>query len=216
MAVNLCRCGTHMRILAAVRRAAAAMGAADRPGRRAMTRPFSRRDLLAMGGGLIVSFSLVAALPPPMRMRRFRAACRRRRCSMPGSAWRPTAGSRCSPARPNWARASRPPCCRSPPSSSTSRRGHCPGHRRHRDDAERRLHRRQPFHAGQRHRDPERRSAGPRCCCSGAAAADTRRGGRGDRRRRTARCERRMGAASATVRWPRSWRCMCVRNRPAA
>jgi nicotinate dehydrogenase subunit A len=29
MAVNLCRCGTHMRILAAVRRAAAAMGAAN-------------------------------------------------------------------------------------------------------------------------------------------------------------------------------------------
>jgi nicotinate dehydrogenase subunit A len=28
MAVNLCRCGTHMRILAAVRRAAAAMGSA--------------------------------------------------------------------------------------------------------------------------------------------------------------------------------------------
>ena len=30
MAVNLCRCGTHMRILAAVRRAAAAMGSAER------------------------------------------------------------------------------------------------------------------------------------------------------------------------------------------
>ena len=30
MAVNLCRCGTHMRILAAVRRAAAAMGRAER------------------------------------------------------------------------------------------------------------------------------------------------------------------------------------------
>ena len=29
MAVNLCRCGTHMRILAAVRRAAAAMGSAN-------------------------------------------------------------------------------------------------------------------------------------------------------------------------------------------
>jgi aerobic-type carbon monoxide dehydrogenase small subunit (CoxS/CutS family) len=29
MAVNLCRCGTHMRILAAVRRAAAAMGSAS-------------------------------------------------------------------------------------------------------------------------------------------------------------------------------------------
>jgi nicotinate dehydrogenase subunit A len=29
MAVNLCRCGTHMRILAAVRRAAAAMGSAQ-------------------------------------------------------------------------------------------------------------------------------------------------------------------------------------------
>lgn len=29
MAPNLCRCGTHMRILAAVRRAAAAMGATD-------------------------------------------------------------------------------------------------------------------------------------------------------------------------------------------
>ena len=29
MAVNLCRCGTHMRILAAVRRAAAAMGSAE-------------------------------------------------------------------------------------------------------------------------------------------------------------------------------------------
>ncbi len=30
MSVNLCRCGTHMRILAAVRKAAAAMGAASR------------------------------------------------------------------------------------------------------------------------------------------------------------------------------------------
>jgi aerobic-type carbon monoxide dehydrogenase small subunit (CoxS/CutS family) len=29
MAVNLCRCGTHMRILAAVRRAAVAMGSAE-------------------------------------------------------------------------------------------------------------------------------------------------------------------------------------------
>jgi nicotinate dehydrogenase subunit A len=29
MAVNLCRCGTHMRILAAVRRAAVAMGSAQ-------------------------------------------------------------------------------------------------------------------------------------------------------------------------------------------
>ena len=29
MAVNLCRCGTHMRILAAVRKAAAAMGSAQ-------------------------------------------------------------------------------------------------------------------------------------------------------------------------------------------
>ena len=29
MAVNLCRCGTHMRILAAVRKAAAAMGSAE-------------------------------------------------------------------------------------------------------------------------------------------------------------------------------------------
>jgi nicotinate dehydrogenase subunit A len=29
MSVNLCRCGTHMRILAAVRRAAAAMGSAE-------------------------------------------------------------------------------------------------------------------------------------------------------------------------------------------
>lgn len=30
LAVNLCRCGTHMRILAAVRRAAAAMGSTER------------------------------------------------------------------------------------------------------------------------------------------------------------------------------------------
>ena len=67
---NLCRCGTHMRILRAVRRAAEAMKSgkgrrsADAPGRGAMivAEPrLTRRALLAGTGALVIGF----ALPSP-------------------------------------------------------------------------------------------------------------------------------------------------------
>ncbi len=64
---NLCRCGTHMRILRAVHRAARLMDTAElspnSPEERAMNAPviLDRRRVLAGGGALIVSFSLTGA-----------------------------------------------------------------------------------------------------------------------------------------------------------
>ena len=84
-----------------------------------------RRRVLAGGGALIVSFSLSDAFAqdqarrPRRRRRSLRAACNARRSSIPGFASMPTAASRCSPARPNSARVSRPPSSRSPPKNST-------------------------------------------------------------------------------------------------
>ena len=65
---HLCRCGTHMRILRAVHRAARLMDTADASSgsrqERAMNGPviLDRRRVLAGGGALIVSFSLSGAL----------------------------------------------------------------------------------------------------------------------------------------------------------
>ena len=68
MRANLCRCGTHMRILAAVRRAAGTVrsASADRQtagdaAMKARPRQLSRRDVVAGSGALIVSFSLLAS-----------------------------------------------------------------------------------------------------------------------------------------------------------
>ena len=88
---------------------------------------------------------------------------------------------------------------------------HRPGHRRHRAHARRGRHRRQPFDAGQRHRDPQRRRQRARAAGRGGGVAlrDRRRAGRAARRR-GARARR--PTASATASWPR--RCRCT-SRPS-
>ena len=75
-----------------------------------------------------------------------------------------------------------------------------PRHRRHRAHARRRRDRRQPFDAGQRHRDPERRRQRARAAGrSGGLAVRDR--GRPDRDARRRRARARTAAASATANW---------------
>ena len=131
MQPNLCRCGTHMRILRAVRRAAPACAppkprpCARRP-RDDDARPFAppagcrrwrtHRQHLARCNSNPGASSAGRAQP-----RRFPAASRARRCSIRGSASMRMELSRCLPERPSSARASRPRCCRSHPKSSALR-----------------------------------------------------------------------------------------------
>jgi len=108
--------------------------------------------------------------------RRCQAVSKASQCSIPGSASMRTARSRSSPARRSWARAE--------DGADSARRGGTRrrtsvgslGHRRHVSDPERRLHSRQPFDAGQRHRDHECRRSGagdPDRGGGGAVAANT-------------------------------------------
>ena len=100
---------------------------AGEPWERPMNAPviLDRRRVLAGGGALIVSFSLDRRLRARIRARRrrrrrnLRAALPRRPIWIPGFGSMPTAASRCSPARSNSARVSRPRSSRSPPKSST-------------------------------------------------------------------------------------------------
>ena len=130
---NLCRCGTHMRILRAVHRAAQLMQTADastsqeeRPMNapchsRSPPRPRGRRradrQLLAVGclragsAGGPGAGARAEASPGSLATTAL--------SSIPGSASMPTAASRCSPARPSSARVSRPRSSRSRPKSST-------------------------------------------------------------------------------------------------
>ena len=201
MQPNLCRCGTHMRIMAAIKRAAATMKPAGHTRPRAggcpmsapMNAPVERR---AVRGGLVTSGVGRADGQHSRSARR----SRRSRC-----ATRPNRRSSCPAASPRTPQlsgmgAGRSPdgavtvftgkaelgqgirtalICRSPPSSSTCRRGRS---RWSRPDTartpERGLHRRQPFHAGQRHRHHERRRRGARRSWS-----RRRRSGSGCRRR---------------------------------
>ena len=73
-------------------------------------------------------------------------------------------------------------------------------HRRHRPDPERRLHRRQPVDAGQRHRDPQRRRAGARAPArrGGAGARPPRRPSCGAESRRGGRARRASARATAS------------------
>ena len=90
MQPNLCRCGTHMRIVAAVRRAAELLKSSAAPEElgsipchrrlpRASTIP-SRRAVLTTGGALVVSFTLTPSLGA------FGAGASGHRCHFPGAA----------------------------------------------------------------------------------------------------------------------------------
>ena len=202
MQPNLCRCGTHMRILRAVRRGAIALQAREktRHDRRACT--VSRRDFLA-GGRRAGRELLAVARRAAHRTRRKRTA------ALPGSlkkapvldSWirigarrhdhrlhrqgraRPGHQDRAAPARRGGARR------RSSP--------HRAGHRGHGAHAERGLHRGQPLDEGQRHGDHERRRPGARRSCS----SSQRRGSASRQTRspwRTAPCAPATGAASTT------------------
>ena len=147
---NLCRCGTHMRILRAVRRAAQADGHRRCSRRRERSSPMNAATsislaaaVLAGGGALIVSFSLPGALrAAASRARRrrpaagaCRAACAIRPCSMPGSGSTPKAASPSSPARPSSGRASRPRFIQiAAEELDVAPRAHPAGHRGHRAD----------------------------------------------------------------------------------
>ena len=223
---NLCRCGTHMRILRAVRRAAAACRrrvreAADdamRPCSRAARcwpaparwssafrsrRPGSRRKPPASSAaprraapplpGSLKQAPLARCLDPHRRRRRDHRLHRQGR-ARPGHQDRAAS--------------------RSPPRSSTSMPARInlvtadTG-----ADPERGLHRRQPFDAGQRHRDPQRRRAG-------AAAAGRRRrrraaaSGRAADRRESGVVARRT--AAARLRRTGCRRSCCTSQRDAA
>ena len=149
-----------------------------------------RRQFVAAGGALVVAFSSrwsqaqeggpaptgpQAARQPegraapgrldPHRCRRSHHGLHRQGRARPGHPHRAAAGR----GRGTGGRAGR----------------HHAGRPRHRTHRQRGLHRRQPFDAGQRHRDPPRRGAGPRDA-AGTRGVAARRAGRAiaDRRRR--------------------------------
>ena len=119
LAGNLCRCGTHNRIVRAV--------AARRAGERedlSMNAPhLTRRDFTAGLGGIVLAFRLAPGLRSGAGKRRgFPAACRTNRM-LDALAARsmPTAPPPSSPARSSWGRASSPRWRRSRPRSSICR-----------------------------------------------------------------------------------------------
>ena len=104
LAGNLCRCGTHNRIIRAVLRASPARwGGFD-------MNMLTRREVAAGLGGIVRRLHASPAPRHPRARPAAGAAARqpRRRtgCSTPGSASTPTAPRRCSPARSSSARAS--------------------------------------------------------------------------------------------------------------
>ena len=180
---NLCRCGTHMRILRAIRRARDEMSQAAlaASGGRAMNAFLTRRGFLATGAsGLVVSFALggfAAAQQAPEAE------------ELPGSLADAPHARFLDPHRPGGrdhrlhrqggARPGPPHRPRHGGGRGARRRarGDRADHRRHRPDPRRRLHRRQQLDGRERHRRPlRRRQRAPAPARRGGAALDRERG----------------------------------------
>ena len=129
LTANLCRCGTHNRIVRAVQRAAKALRPLSRRRGGAVMSAAGLPPRFLKAGGLVVGFSWrLGSLAQQAARAACPAASTPTACSTAGSASTRTAPSRCSPASASWARASSPRSRRSRPTSSTSPRAHRDGH----------------------------------------------------------------------------------------